>query len=95
MDLLPTLKLLFEPILENGKSQGFRNQLGQHQKALQVAATAFKLNLLPLFYQACLSAQRSQIHWITLKILVELLQKERQVSLERLATLFAQPIGNF
>jgi hypothetical protein len=48
--------------------------------------------MLPLFYQACLSAQLSQIHVITLQMLVELLQKERQVSLERLATLFAQPI---
>jgi hypothetical protein len=48
--------------------------------------------MLPPFYQACLIAQLSQIHWITLQMLVELLQKERQVSLERLATLFAQPI---
>jgi hypothetical protein len=48
--------------------------------------------MLPSFYQACLSAQLSQIQWVTLQMLVELLQKERQVSLERLATLFAQPI---
>lgn len=48
--------------------------------------------MLPPFYQACLSAQLSQIHLITLQMLVALLQTERQVSLERLATLFAQPI---
>lgn len=48
--------------------------------------------MLPSFYQACLVAQLSQIHLITVQMLVELLQKERQVSLERLATLFAQPI---
>lgn len=48
--------------------------------------------MLPPFYQACLSAQLSQIHLITLQMLIDLLQKERQVSLERLATLFAQPI---
>jgi hypothetical protein len=48
--------------------------------------------MLPPFYQSCLAAQLSQIQLITLQMLVELLQKERQVSLERLATLFAQPI---
>lgn len=48
--------------------------------------------MLPPFYQACLAAQLSQVQLITLQMLVELLQKERQVSLERLATLFAQPI---
>lgn len=48
--------------------------------------------MLPSFYQACLAAQLSQIQLITLQMLVELLQKERQVSLERSATLFAQPI---
>ncbi len=48
--------------------------------------------MLPPFYQACLSAQFSQIQVITLTMLVVLLQRERQVSLERLATLFAQPI---
>jgi hypothetical protein len=48
--------------------------------------------MLPSFYQACLAAQLSQIQLITLQMLVELLQKERRVSLERLATLFAQPI---
>lgn len=48
--------------------------------------------MLPPFYQACLSAQLSEIYLITLQMLVALLQTERQVSLERLATLFAQPI---
>jgi len=48
--------------------------------------------MLPSFYQACLQAQLTSIQFITLKMLVALLQRERQVSLERLATLFAQPI---
>lgn len=48
--------------------------------------------ILPSSYQACLSAQLSEIQLITVQMLVALLQKERQVSLERLATLFAQPI---
>jgi Transposase DDE domain len=48
--------------------------------------------MLPLFYQIGLKAQLSEIQFITLQMLVELLQKERHISLERLATLFAQPI---
>jgi hypothetical protein len=48
--------------------------------------------MLPLFYQIGLKAQLSEIQVITLQMLVELLQKERHISLERLATLFAQPI---
>ena len=48
--------------------------------------------MLPSFYQACLQAQLSSIQFLTLQMLVALLQKERRVSIERLATLFAQPI---
>ena len=48
--------------------------------------------MLPSFYQACLQAQLSSIQFITLQMLVVLLQRERCVSIERLATLFAQPI---
>ena len=48
--------------------------------------------MLPSFYQACLQAQLTSIQFMTLKMLVALLQRERQVSMERLATLFAQPI---
>lgn len=48
--------------------------------------------MLPLFYQSCLQAQLSSIQFISLQMLVALLQKERRVSIERLATLFAQPI---
>jgi Transposase DDE domain len=48
--------------------------------------------MLPLFYQIGLEAQLTQIQLITLQMLVELLQKERNISLERLAMLFAQPI---
>lgn len=48
--------------------------------------------MLPVFYQTCLQAQLSETQFVTLEILVELLQKERRVTLERLATLFPQPI---
>ncbi|MBD1852094.1 transposase [Leptolyngbya sp. FACHB-711] len=48
--------------------------------------------MLPSFYQACLQTQLSSIQFITLQMLVALLQRERCVSIERLATLFAQPI---
>lgn len=48
--------------------------------------------MLPPFYQACLQSQLSDTQFVTLEILVELLQQERQVTIERLATLFPQPI---
>lgn len=48
--------------------------------------------MLPQFYQACVQAQLSQAQFITLQMLVELLQKERGITLERLAMLVAQPI---
>ncbi|MBW4542520.1 MAG: hypothetical protein KME43_25820 [Myxacorys chilensis ATA2-1-KO14] len=48
--------------------------------------------MLPSFYQACVQAQLSEAQFITLQMLVELLQKERRITLERLAMLFAQPI---
>lgn len=48
--------------------------------------------MLPSFYQVSLAAQLNDIQLITLQMLVELLQTERRVSIERLATLFAQPI---
>lgn len=48
--------------------------------------------MLPSFYQACLQAQLSATQYLVLQMLVMLLQKERQVTIERLATLFAQPI---
>jgi hypothetical protein len=48
--------------------------------------------MLPSFYQTCLQSQLSNIQFVTLEILVELLQKERRVTIERLATLFPQPI---
>lgn len=48
--------------------------------------------MLPLFYQSCLKSQLSDAQFITLEILVALLQKERRITIERLATLFPQPI---
>lgn len=48
--------------------------------------------MLPSFYQTCLQSQLSATEFVTLEILVELLQKERRVTIERLATLFPQPI---
>lgn len=48
--------------------------------------------MLPSFYQVSLAAHLNEIQFVTLQMLVELLQNERRVSIERLATLFAQPI---
>lgn len=48
--------------------------------------------MLPPFYQACFQAQLSGTQWVMLQMLVLLLQKERRVTIEKLATLFAQPI---
>jgi hypothetical protein len=48
--------------------------------------------MLPSFYQTCLRSQLTETQFVTLEILVELLQKERRITIERLATLFAQPI---
>jgi hypothetical protein len=48
--------------------------------------------MLPSFYQSCLKSQLSAAQFITLEILVELLQQERRITIERLATLFPQPI---
>lgn len=48
--------------------------------------------MLPSYYQTCLQSQLSETQFITLEILVELLQKERRITIERLATLFPQPI---
>jgi hypothetical protein len=48
--------------------------------------------MLPTFYQSCLKSQRSDAQFITLEILVERLQQDRRIPLERLATLFPQPI---
>lgn len=48
--------------------------------------------MLPSFYQTHLQAHLDDIQRLTLEILVDLLQKERRVTIERLATLFPQPI---
>jgi len=48
--------------------------------------------MLPSFYQTCLQAQLSATQYLMLQMLILLLQKERRVTIERLATVFAQPI---
>lgn len=48
--------------------------------------------MLPTFYQSWLKSQLSDAQFITLEILVEQLQQERKITIERLATLFPQPI---
>ena len=48
--------------------------------------------MLPSFYQACLQAQLTPAQYLTLELLILLLQTQRNVKLERLATLFPQPI---
>lgn len=48
--------------------------------------------MLPSFYQACLQAHLTPAQYLTLELLILLLQTQRNVKLERLATLFPQPI---
>lgn len=55
-------------------------------------ATTQKFKMLPSFYQACLQANLSEAQYLTLQILILLLQSHRTVQLERLAALFPQPI---
>lgn len=45
------------------------------------------------FYQTCLQANLSPTQYLTLEILVQLIQSCRTVQLEKLAALFAQPIA--
>lgn len=48
--------------------------------------------MLPQFYRTCFQNQLSATQFLTLEILVWLLQAHKQVRLERLAALFPQPI---
>src|SRR4028118_475314 len=48
--------------------------------------------MLPLFYQNCLSSQLKKTEYLTLLIVVCLLQIHKQVSIERLATVWPYPI---
>ena len=44
------------------------------------------------FYHACLEANLSASQYLTIQILILLLQRHRTVQLEKLAALFPQPI---
>jgi hypothetical protein len=48
--------------------------------------------MFPLFYQKCLSSQLKKAEYLTLGIIVSLLQIHKQVSLERLATVWSYPV---
>jgi len=48
--------------------------------------------MLPLFYQDCLKSQLSLGQYLTLQLIVLLLQVHKDVRIERLAELFPQPI---
>lgn len=48
--------------------------------------------MFPLFYQNCFQANLSPAQYLTLEILVHLLQSYRTVQLEKLSALFPQPI---
>jgi hypothetical protein len=50
------------------------------------------LIMLPQVYQTCFQSQLSATQFLTLEILVWLLQAYKQVRIERLAALFPQPI---
>ena len=54
--------------------------------------TTQKVKMLPSFYQICLQANLSPAQYLTLQILILLLQSHRTVQLEKLAALFPQPI---
>jgi len=58
-----------------------------------VVPTTQKIKMLPPFYQACLQANLSEASYLTLQILILLLQSHRTVQLEKLAALFPQPIA--
>ena len=49
-------------------------------------------NMLPLFYQTHLQQQLTRVQVLVLSILLHLLQSEKQVKLERLASAFPYPI---
>jgi hypothetical protein len=48
--------------------------------------------MFPQFYQTCLQANLSASQYLTIQILILLLQRHRTVQLEKLAALFPQPI---
>jgi len=48
--------------------------------------------MLPLFYQNCLSSLLKRTEYLTLVIVVCLLQINKQVSIERLATVWSYPV---
>lgn len=48
--------------------------------------------MLPPFYQKVLRAHLSEAQYLTLVLLVMLLQSQRQIQLARLASVFPQPI---
>lgn len=50
------------------------------------------MQMLPQVYQTCFQRQLSATQFLTLEILVWLLQAHKQVRIERLAALFPQPI---
>ena len=53
---------------------------------------AYLINMLPQFYQVHLKSQLSKNQYILLNLLIELLQSQKQVRLERLAANLALPI---
>jgi hypothetical protein len=48
--------------------------------------------MIPLFYQNCLKGQLKKTEYLTLVMVVCLLQMHKQVSIERLATVWPYPI---
>lgn len=53
---------------------------------------AYQINMLPQFYQAHLKSRLSKNQYILLNLLIELLQSQKQVRLERLAANLPLPI---
>ena len=56
------------------------------------STTPIIVKMLPLFYLNCLSSQLKKTEYLTLVIVVCLLQIHKQVSIERLATVWSYPV---
>ena len=57
-----------------------------------LSTRALRLKMLPQFYQTQLQNRLNPTQYLTLQLLVGLLQFHKQVRIERLAALFPQPI---
>ena len=62
------------------------------EKTVSIVNKTALLRMLPQFYQTHLQSRLSATQFLTLQLLIKLLQFHKQVKIERLAALFPQPI---